>query len=73
MPVLPLEPVPLELGNAKEDAGILLAADRVLGRAEHGGGLPLLLRNSQLLAGGPMPLAWLPRCRHAVKPSVDRR
>ena len=28
MPVLPLEPVPLELGNAKEDAGILLAADR---------------------------------------------
>ena len=31
MPVLPLEPVPLELGNAKgaeEHAGILLAADR---------------------------------------------
>ena len=30
MPVLPLEAVPLELGNApkQEDAGILLAADR---------------------------------------------
>ena len=43
MPVLPLEPVPLELGNApkQEDAGILLAADRGGGaRGAWGGGCP---------------------------------
>ena len=44
MPVLPLEPVPLELGNAKgaeEHAGILLAADRGGGaRGAWGGGCP---------------------------------
>ena len=42
--MLPLEPVPLELGNAKAEeqhAGILLAADRGGGaRGAWGGGCP---------------------------------